>query len=117
MTKTCNFNFDWARDMDVAITVCDTQGVIVYQNDRSIEINCKDGRSMVGQSLMPCHNERSRAIIARMLNENVVNVYTITKHGRRKLIFQSPWRVDGKVCGLLELSMFLPDSIPHYDRG
>lgn len=117
MTTTCNFNFDWARDMDVAITVCDTQGVIVYQNDRSIEINCKDGRSMVGQSLMPCHNERSRAIIAKMLNENVDNVYTITKHGRRKLIFQSPWRVDGKVYGLVELSMFLPDSMPHYDRG
>lgn len=45
MTTTCNFNFDWARDMDVAITVCDTQGVIVYQNDRSIEI--KIGRAHV----------------------------------------------------------------------
>ncbi len=109
-------NFDWAKDIDCAVTVCDNEGKIIYMNDRSIEVNCKDGKSMVGQNLMPCHSDRSRDIINKMITQNVDNVYTITKKGRKKLIFQTPWRVDGRVCGVVELSMFLPDDMPHYNR-
>ena len=110
-------NFDWAEDIDLAVTVCDTKCTVVYQNKRSRETFGKDeNKSMVGQSMIPCHSERSVGIIHKMLGENVDNVYTITKQGRKKLIFQTPWRVGGEVRGLVELSMVLPEGMPHYDR-
>ena len=109
--------FDWAEDIEGAVTVCDAEGVVVYMNKRSRETFNKDGRSMVGQSLMPCHNERSQAIIRDMLEQNKPHCYTITKHGQRKLIYQTPWREGGEVKGLVEFSFVLSEEMPHYDRG
>ena len=71
---------------------------------------------MVGHSMIPCHNERSKAIIHEMLNKDVPHCYTITKKGRKKLIYQTPWRLDGEVKGLVELSMVIPEDMPHYNR-
>ena len=62
-----------------------------------------------------CHNDRSIAIIEQLF-KGEKNVYTITKKGQEKLIYQAPWTVDGVVKGLVELSMVIPKSMPHYDR-
>jgi len=109
--------FEWAEEIDGAVTVCDVEGTVLYMNQRSRQTFNKDGESMVGKSMMPCHNERSQAIIRDMLEKNHSHCYTISKHGQRKLIFQTPWRKDGVVCGLVEFSFVLPDEMPHYDRG
>lgn len=107
---------DWARGLNCAVTICDRDGVVVYQNDLSAETFAKHG-PMVGRSLIPCHSERSRSIIADMLASGRSNAYTITKGGRRKLIYQTPWRdADGSIRGLVELSMVIPGDMPHYDR-
>ena len=68
-TGTC----PWADELDCAVTVCDTQGVVVYQNARSRAVN----GDVRGRSMLPCHSERSRAIIARLLETGGKNVYTI----------------------------------------
>lgn len=107
--------FDWAKETGCAVTVCDTEGNVIYQNEKSLETFAASG-DMRGRSLMPCHSERSRGIIARLLSEGGVNAYTITKKGQKKLIYQMPWRRNGEICGLVELSMALPDEMPHYDR-
>jgi transcriptional regulator with PAS, ATPase and Fis domain len=109
--------FNWAEDIEGAVTVCDTEGTVIYMNKRSRETFNKDGQTMVGKSMMPCHNERSQAIIRDMMKNNHQHVYTISKHGQRKLIYQTPWRKNGKVCGLVEFSFILPEEMPHYDRG
>lgn len=103
----------WADGLDCAVTVCDTEGIVLYQNTRSCEVN----GDVRGRSLLPCHNERSRQIIDRLLKENGSNTYTITKRGIRKLIHQTAWRDQGEVRGLVEFSIVLPDEMPHYDRG
>ncbi len=109
-------SFQWAEDMEAAITVCDREGVVVFMNKRSRETFNKNGESMVGRNLMPCHNERSKQIIHEMMTQDKPHCYTITKQGRKKLIFQTPWRADGEVKGLVEFSFVLPDKMPHYDR-
>ena len=109
--------FNWAEDIEGAVTVCDTEGTVIYMNKRSRETFNKDGQTMVGKNLMPCHNERSQAIIREMLQNDRPHCYTITKRSQRKLIFQTPWRQDGEVCGLVEFSFVLPEEMPHYDRG
>ncbi len=109
-------NFDWAEDINCAVTVCDTEGVVVYMNSRSRATFNKNGASMVGKSMIPCHNERSQAKIREMLSQGTTNCYTIDKNGVKKLIYQTPWKVDGKVAGLVEISIVLPDEMPHYVR-
>ena len=67
--------------------------------------------------MLGCHNDRSRGIISRILEEGMTNSYTISKKGQRKLIHQTPWYRDGRIAGIIELSIVIPDQMPHYDRG
>ncbi|MDD7318929.1 MAG: PAS domain-containing protein [Prevotella sp.] len=108
--------FSWAEDIEGAVTVCDLEGKVIFMNKRSRETFNKPGETMVGKSMLPCHSERSQGIIREMLEKNVPHCYTITKRGKRKLIYQTPWREDGEVRGLVEFSFVLPDDMPHYDR-
>ncbi len=103
----------WADELNCAVTVCDTEGVVLYQNLRSIEVN----GDVRGRSMIPCHNERSRGIIARLLAEGGTNAYTIEKRGVRKLIYQTVWRTEGTVRGLVEFSLEITAEMPHYVRG
>ena len=104
---------DFFRSTGCAVTVCDTECNIVYQNDRSLDVN----GDMRGRCMLGCHNDRSRGIIARILEEGMTNSYTISKKGQRKLIHQTPWYRDGRIAGIIELSIVIPDQMPHYDRG
>ena len=103
----------WADELDCAVTLCDTEGVVCYQNNRSIAVN----GDVRGCSLLPCHNERSREIIRRLIETGGKNVYTIHKKGIRKLIYQTVWRRAGAVAGLVEFSMEIPEEMPHYVRS
>ena len=103
------------KGLNMAITISAKAGEILYQNDSSIEVN-GDAR---GRDLMGCHNARSQQIIRHLLDDAATNAYTISKKGKRKLIYQTPWYEDDAkqvVGGLLELSSILPDDMPHYDR-
>lgn len=106
---------DWAKEMNCAVTVCDNDGIILYMNDKAKETFARHG-DLIGKSLIPCHNERSRAIIADLLASGGSNSYTIEKNGVRKMIYQTAWREDGKVAGLVEISMVIPEDMPHYVR-
>lgn len=103
----------WADEIDGAVTVCDTEGIVLYQNARSIAVN----GDVRGRSLLPCHNDRSREIIRRLITEGGRNVYTIEKHGLRKLIYQTVWRENGSIRGLVEISLEIPEQMPHYVRN
>ena len=63
----------WADELDCAVTLCDTEGIVCYQNERSRAVN----GDVRGQSLLPCHNDRSREIIRHLLETGSRNVYTI----------------------------------------
>lgn len=109
-------DLEWAEAMNCAVTVCDAEGVIVYQNAPARELYAIHG-NLIGTNLMGCHNERSRGIIRHMLATGESNSYTISKKGQRKMIYQTPWRKNGQIAGIVEISMVIPGILPHYDRG
>lgn len=115
MENVSNILPDWALGMNCAVTVCDIDGVVIYMNEKALATFASHG-DMRGRNLIPCHNERSQSIMRHMLASGESNAYTITKHGKRKMIYQTPWRVDGKIAGLVEISMEIPAEMPHYDR-
>ena len=38
-------NYEWAKEMNCAVTVCDAEGIIIYMNDKSREIYKKGATS------------------------------------------------------------------------
>jgi len=105
----------WPDNVNCAITVCDMDGVILYMNDRAKETFASHG-DLIGKNLFECHSEESKAKIRHMLATGESNAYTISKNGLRKVIYQTPWRHDGKIAGMAEISMAVPEEMPHYIR-
>lgn len=108
-------NFDWAKELNTAITVSDENGIIVYMNDKSIKTF--GGKSLVGEPLSACHKTESNQKIEEMMKTAKPNTYTIEKQGQKKLIHQEPWFEDGRLKGLVEFSIVLPAEMPHKVRG
>lgn len=110
---------DWAFRMNCAVTVADADCNIIYMNERSRQTFAnRGGGALIGHNLMDYHNDRSKSIIRRLLAEGGTNAYTIEKDGLRKMIFQTAWfSAEGKVAGLVELSMVIPAAMPHYIRN
>lgn len=106
----------WADDVDYAVTIANRDCKIIYMNRRSRDTFCKDGEDLIGRNLMDCHPEHARATIRRLLEEGGSNVYSITKKGVNKLIFQSAWKIDGNIAGLVETSMVIPQPLKHFNR-
>ena len=90
-------------------------GVILYMNDRARQTFASHG-DLLGKNLFECHSEASKAKIRHMLATGESNAYTISKNGQRKVIYQTPWRRDGEVAGMVEISMVVPEDMPHYVR-
>jgi PAS domain-containing protein len=110
-------NTEWTREFPAAITLCDPEGVILALNDKACETFADDGGiELVGRNLLECHPEPSRSKVAELLRTQGPNVYSIEKKGVKKLIYQSPWYVEGKFAGIVELSLPLPSEIPHFVR-
>lgn len=111
-------NKDWMKEFPGAITVCDTDGILIDMNDRAAAGLEKDGgRALIGRNLLDCHPEPARAKTREMLASHQRNVYTIEKNGVKKLIFQSPWYQDGRYAGFVELSLEIPLELPHFVRS
>jgi Transcriptional regulator containing PAS, AAA-type ATPase, and DNA-binding domains len=109
--------FEWVKELGVAVTVCDLQGIVLYMNDKSERTFAKDGgKTLLGKNLMACHSNKSQSKIVELLSNSETNVYTIEKKGIKKLIFQTPWFTNGETSGLVELSMEIPLKMPHYIR-
>ncbi len=86
-------------------------------DDRATKAFEKDGgRALLGTNLLDCHPEPSRTKLRQLLASGEVNAYTIEKGGVRKLIYQAPWHENGEYRGLVEISLVLPNSLPHFVR-
>ena len=108
---------NWAEEMGAAITVCDSDGIILYMNEKSmVTFEKYGGKNLLGQSLLNCHPEPARSKLDDLLHDPKVNVYTIEKNGIKKMIYQAPWYSGGTYSGLVEISLPLPETIPHFIR-
>jgi hypothetical protein len=104
--------------IDAAVTICDANFIILYMNGKSaLTFADEGGASLVGSSLIACHKPASVAAMRKILESGLPNVYTISKQGRKKLIWQGVWKSGNAVGGLVEVAMPIPDSMPHFDRG
>lgn len=108
---------NWGEHAAIAITVTDADGTITEMNPTSIATFAADGGAkLVGTDVLACHPEPSRTKLAGMYKEHQANHYTIRKNGQKKIIHQLPLMKDGEFCGYVEISIPIPDQLPHFDR-
>ena len=108
---------DWVEELPVAVTVSDEAGRIVAMNARSRAAFAPEGGgALVGTDLFACHPEPARSRLEAMYAAPAPNHYTVRRGGVRKVIHQLPWYRDGRFAGYVELSIPVPDELPHFDR-
>lgn len=97
---------DWAFRMNCTVTVADADCNIIYMSERSRDTFAHRGcAGLIGHNLIEYHNDNYKDTIRRLLADGGTNVYTIEKHGQRKMIHQTVWRDDaGRVADLVEIS-------------
>ena len=111
-------NKTWTQEFPVAITICNTDGVIVEMNDAAAKVFEKDGgANLVGKNALDCHPEPARSKVKKILSDCEKNVYTIEKNGVKKLIYQCPWFEDGHYAGFVELALEIPFEMEHFVRS
>jgi hypothetical protein len=105
---------DWVKEFPGSISVCDPEGILLEMNDRAAAQ--QDDQDLIGKNILDCHPEPARTKLKEMLAEGRANIYTIEKRGKRKLIYQAPWYQDGAYAGFVELSLEIPETMPHFIR-
>ena len=111
-------NNSWVKEFPGAVTVCDVAGVILEMNDAAIKsFNDQGGEELIGKNLLDCHPDEARAKLKELMNAQRANVYTIEKHGVKKLIYQTPWYKNGVYSGFVEVQIEIPDPMPHFVRS
>ena len=107
-------NFDYLENIpNIAATVCDREGIVLYQNKKAIE---RDG-DVLGKNLYGCHSARSAEMIRRMMERGACHTYQYKQNSRSHFIHQTPWfDAEGKLGGLMELEIDIPENMPVYDR-
>ena len=109
---------DYFKEVNLAVTICDKEGKILEMNDKSRKTFLKPGQEdLIGKNVLDCHPEPAHSLLADMLQNPRTNVYTIEKKGVKKLIYQTPWYVEGEFMGFMELSMEIPFEMKHRGRG
>lgn len=108
---------NWQKELPAAITVCDTEGKIIYLNEKAADVFKDDGGyNLIGQNLFACHSNESNEKIKEIIAGQKPNTYTIEKAGKKKLIHQTPWCEGGKLKGLVEFSIEIPFDMAHHVR-
>ena len=109
---------EWIKEFPAAVTVCDTEGILLEMNDKAAKTFEKDGgRKLIGANLLDCHPDPANTKVELLPAAREKNVYTIEKNGIKKLIYQSPWYRNGEYAGFVEISLEIPFEIPHFIRS
>jgi transcriptional regulator with PAS, ATPase and Fis domain len=107
----------WVKSFPGAITITDTEGIILEMNDKSAIVFEEDGgRDLIGTNMLACHPGASRQQVEKMLQTRETNVYTIEKKGKKKIIYQTPWFKDGVYAGYIEMALEIPFDMDHFLR-
>jgi len=75
----------WVKGFPGAITITDTEGIILEMNEKSAKVFEEEGgRDLIGTNMLTCHPGQSRLQVEKMLKSQETNVYTIEKKGRKR---------------------------------
>jgi transcriptional regulator with PAS, ATPase and Fis domain len=102
---------NWYSEVDFPVTLCDKNGFIVAMNQASIKLFEPDGgASLIGKSLLNCHPEPAKSMLTKMLKTKTAHTYIDRTNMGSTLVHETPWYIDGKYMGFVEILINLSDS-------
>jgi len=107
---------NFINGLDYAITLCDTNGIVLYMNEKAKKTFAQEGGDLTGRNLLDCHPEPARNKLKHMMETQEKNVYTIEKKGIKKMIYQAPFYEDGIYKGFYEISLEIPFEMKNFVR-
>jgi len=108
---------EWVEEYPGSITVCDSSGIVLELNKKSVEVfRAEGGRKLIGSNLLDCHPAPALRTLKRLMRNERTNVYTVTKGRIRKVVLQTPWYKKGKYRGFVEISLPIRGKIPNIVR-
>jgi len=109
-------NHSWFEELPVAITVSDASGNLIEMNDLARNTFGFTEDEYKSINMLDCHPEPARSKLIELMNHQQSNIYTIEKNGAKKMIIQIPWYTEGSYQGHVEISVSLPETVPHFIR-
>jgi transcriptional regulator with PAS, ATPase and Fis domain len=110
-------HYPWAQEFSGAVTISDIHGTLLEMNDKAAEVFADDGgMDLIGSNIVDCHPEPARSKLINLYKTRKINVYTIEKNGKKKLIYQAPWFNEEQFAGYVELALEIPFDLPHFMR-
>ncbi len=107
----------WYKVFPGAITITDEHGTVIEMNDASAVMFKKDGGyAVMGRNAITCHPTRTQEKVRNLYETASSNIYSITKNGKKILVYQTPYFVNEKFAGIVEICLDLPEDIPHFNR-
>ncbi|HUV14952.1 MAG TPA: hypothetical protein VMW28_00125 [Pelolinea sp.] len=107
----------WFDTFPCAITATDENGIIMNMNNASrIHQKMRVGYDLVGHSAITCHKEPTQTKVRKFYAEQKSNIYSITKDGKKHLVYQAACFTDGKFRGIVEMVLDLSEEVPHFNR-
>ena len=111
-------NQAWFNVFPGAITVTDEEGIILSMNERYAEMFKNDGGyALIGHNAITCHKEPTQSKVRKMYETQQPNIYSIQKNGKKQLIYQTPYFIDGSFSGVVEICLDMPEEVPHFNRN
>ncbi|HEX7621210.1 MAG TPA: hypothetical protein VF359_08430 [Anaerolineales bacterium] len=110
-------NGSWVKELPAEIMVCDSGGVILEMNTQAEALFAEDGGSgLLGKNLLDCHPQPAFGKLEGLLDKHLANSYFNTEKGEKRFFFQSPWFMEGRYAGFVEISFSVSEEIPHFIR-
>ena len=110
-------NQAWFKVFPGAITVTNEEGIILSMNEGSAEMFKNDGGyALIGHNAITCHKEPTQSKVRKIYETQQPNIYSIQKNGKKQLIYQTPYFIDGSFSGVVEICLDMPEEVPHFNR-
>jgi len=83
--------YDFLKEVNFAISVCNQDGEIIYLNKKGSETFADEGgMDLIGSNILDCHPEPSRSQLEEMMHSHKTNAYIKGEGLDKRLIYQTP---------------------------
>ncbi len=107
----------WVWEFPARLVVIDKNGMIIEANKEATKaLELADPELLLGKSVFECHPPGALEKLKQLVDSRKKNFYTYTKSGKKYLVIQGPWTIEGEYAGYFDFTVELPENMPHYDR-
>ena len=108
---------DWTREFPGAVTVCDRHGVITQMNEKSAKaFEADGGRALLGTNLLAATRSRPAARWPTCSRIRASTPTRLRSAACGSSSTRHPGIATASIQGLVELSLEIPVSMPHFVR-